>query len=131
MQPGFDWDRACDLPVAGRTPAARHASATGAQVAQRHYGVKCLRYLALLAEHGDEGVGDHAAMALLIALGLRVASVGSINSIRASLGPLVEHTGAFDATAFGSKRGRYRLSAEGRAWWAARLSGTTSLPAKG
>ena len=30
-QPVFDWTRAVDAPISGLTPAARHASATGAQ----------------------------------------------------------------------------------------------------
>lgn len=35
---GVTWDRASDAPVSGRTPAARHASATGSSVASRYRG---------------------------------------------------------------------------------------------
>lgn len=118
MQPAFEWDRACELPVAGRTSAARHASATGAHVAQRHYGVKCLRYVEVLMSVGEHGISDHAALTRLQGMGLRLAGVGSINSIRDGLGTFVEHTHQYDTTDFGSKRGRYRLSVDGRAWWA-------------
>lgn len=109
----IDWSRDLSLPVAGRTPAAQHASSTGARVAQRRYGVKVLKYLAVLEQAGVDGISDFAAFEAMNGI---VSGVNAINSIRNSLGELVEHTGLFDDTAYGTKRGRYRVSAAGRQW---------------
>lgn len=38
--PSFTWDADVNLPVSGRTPAAAHASATGAQAAAVVHGKK-------------------------------------------------------------------------------------------
>lgn len=117
-QSGLDWDGARELPISGSTRSARHASATGAAVAVKHYGRKVIAYAELLAALGQHGLNDHAAVDLMRAKGIRLAGVMSICSIRNGLDSLIEHTGEYDATEFGSRRGRYRLSAEGRSWMA-------------
>jgi hypothetical protein len=121
----FDFDTV-ELPIMGASPAAVEASASGAALAQRHYGRKLLAYVAALAHAGSAGLSDFAAVDVLGAAGVRVAGVHSINSIRAKLGDYIEHTDTFDTSEFGSKRGRYRLSAGGRLWWQARQDGTAA-----
>lgn len=109
-QPRLDWDRDVSLPVSGRTPAARHASATGAQAGQRTHGRKGLAYLEALERAGAAGLNDFDAGQVV---GIYRTSV---NSVRAALmrAGLVEETGAFDVTEFGTRRQRYRLTAAGR-----------------
>jgi hypothetical protein len=109
MTPGFDWDRDVNLPVSGRTAHARHASATGAQQAALGRGPKTRAYLVALRAAGVAGLNDEAAAAIV---GVYRTS---INSIRSSLmhAGLVEETGAYDVTAYGTKRQRYALTAAG------------------
>jgi len=111
-QPPLDWDRDVSLPVSGHTPAARHASSTGAQAGQRTHGRKSLAYLRALAVAEGDGLNDFDAAQVL---GIYRTSV---NSVRAALmrAGLVEETGAFDLTEFGTRRQRYRLTAAGRAF---------------
>ena len=84
-QPPFNWSSDVALPVGGRTPAARHASATGAQVAARTRGRLTRAYLALLVEAGPLSDPQAARM-----LGV---GVSSICSIRNGCGALVEPSG--------------------------------------
>lgn len=65
------------LPVRGRTPRARQAGASGAEIARRGRGKLQRRYLALLLEHGPQS-DQEAADALHV---LRC----SINSTRGAL----------------------------------------------
>lgn len=115
-QQSIAWDADVSLPVSGITPHARHASASGAVVAQRRIGRKVLAYLSLLQTVGNHGISDFGAVLALNMHERLVAGVQSINSIRDSLGDLVEHTGTYERTEFNSRRGKYRLSAAGRAW---------------
>ena len=87
-QPAFDWSRDVALPVAGRTPAARHASATGAQAAEPHRGRLTTAYLRLLEEVGPRSDPEAARL-----LGV---GVSSICSIRNGCGALVEPSGVFE-----------------------------------
>ena len=117
MQQALDWTGAREHPISGRTRQAKHAGATGAAAAHRHFGRKVLRYLEVLERAGATGISDFAAFAEMDAI---VSGVNAINSIRNSLEGLIEHTREYDATEFGTRRGRYRLSADGLAWMRAR-----------
>lgn len=50
-------------PIAGKTPAARHASYTGARQAVRTFGAKASEYLQVLTNGGP--ISDHAAAAVM------------------------------------------------------------------
>ena len=89
-QPGFDWSRDVSLPVSGRSPAARHASATGARMAAETRGRLSRDYLAILEQVGPTGLSDDEAAD---ALG---RGRSSINSTRAGLGELVVASGSFE-----------------------------------
>ena len=86
----FDWDCDVRLPVSGRTPGARHASSTGAQVAADRRGEQTRRYLALLREAGP--LSDHEAARMM------GRGVSSINSIRNGCGALVVESGGYDVS---------------------------------
>ena len=92
-----------DLFISGLTPAARHASWTGARSAREGRTGKTRQYLALLAKH--DGVSDqHAAELLSLPL-------SSINSIRNGARELVEPIG-FETAYVGSRttrRTRWRI----------------------
>lgn len=111
-QPTIPWDRDVSLPVSGLTPAARHASASGAQAAGKGQSGRTRAYLRMLAEHGP--CNDMEASALLGCYRT------SINSIRHALmyAGLVEETGQFDVETFASgrvtRRQRYALTARGQ-----------------
>jgi hypothetical protein len=108
----FDWDQDINRPVSGRTSRARHASASGAQVAGQRHGKKVKAYLRALLAAGADGLNDFAASQVLACYRT------SINSLRSSLmaAQLVEETGEYDVTEFNTKRQRYRLTARGRAF---------------
>ena len=113
MTPSFDWDRDVNVPVSGRTARARHASASGAQVAAIGRGAKTRDYLRLLW-HVDRsgGLNDDAAARLL---GVYRTSICSIRNA-CMLAGLVEETGVYDVAQFGARttrRQRYRLTARG------------------
>lgn len=112
MTPSFDWDHDVNLPVSGRTSRAKHASATGSQVAGVRHGKKVRAYLLALLAAGADGLNDFAASQVLACFRT------SINSLRSSLmaADLVEETGQFDVTEFNTRRQRYRLTARGRAF---------------
>lgn len=71
------------LPFEGSTPAAAHASWTGARAAGPRRRQQTDRYLRVLKAHGAAGITDHAASVLT---GLPLSS---INSIRHGLGSCV------------------------------------------
>lgn len=96
----IDWDASVSLPIAGRTPATRHASATGAQAAAPSRGRLSVAYLELLRVAGP--LSDHAAAK---ALG---CCLSSVNSTRNGLGGLVEPSGEFESSEFGTRRVRWR-----------------------
>jgi hypothetical protein len=101
-QPGLDWDRDVSLPVSGRSSAARHAGATGAQQAVRGRGAVTLAYVALLRQMGP--LSDHEAAKLL------GRQVSSVNSIRNGLADRVRPSGAYQDTEFGTRRVRWELA---------------------
>lgn len=119
-QGAIDWSSAPLLSIGSAVSAARRASATGVAAAKRRYGRKVLAYVDVLARAGADGLADQQALAVLASSGVMLVGVSSVNSIRNSLGSLVEHTGAYDETSFSTKRGRYRLSSDGREWWLGR-----------
>ncbi len=51
-QPSLNWDADISLPVSGSTPAARHASASGAQAAAVVFGGRASKVLAAFAKFG-------------------------------------------------------------------------------
>ena len=95
-QPRLDWSADVSLPVSGRTPAARHASASGAQQAAGTRGKLTLAYWALLRDVGPRS--DHEASK---ALG---CGLSSINSVRDALKDLVEPSGDFQVVTWPSGR---------------------------
>jgi hypothetical protein len=107
VQPRLDWDRECPLPVApSASPQARHASATGAQVAAVTRWLLTLRYIELLERLGPRS--DHEASR---ALGV---GLSSINSTRAALGAQVtDDAGNYEVHVWPSgrmtRRTRWRL----------------------
>jgi hypothetical protein len=91
-QPFLDWSRDVTLPVSGRTPGARHASSTGAQVAALTRGDATRRYLALLREGGP--LSDHEAARMM------GCGTSSINSIRNGCRGLVAESGTYEEMAW-------------------------------
>lgn len=106
-QARIDWDIDARLPVRGRTPQARHASASGANAAAQTRGPMTLAYLALLERAGAEGLSDYEAARML------GCGVSSICSIRDGCGPLVVSSGSFEPHVWPSgkvtKRARSRV----------------------
>ena len=100
IQLPIDWSADVRLPIAGRTPRARHSSATGAQVAARTRGQVALAYRALLREHGP--LSDYEAARILGRL------VSSICSTRNGFGDSVVPSTSYELTAWGSKRVRWQ-----------------------
>lgn len=98
-QPSLDWNADVRLPIAGKTPRSRHASSTGANRAATDRGALSLAYLALLRSIGP--LSDHQAAK---ALGREVSS---INSTRNGLGDLIEDSGEYETSEYGTKRIRW------------------------
>lgn len=102
----LDFDADCNalgLPISGQTPAARHASFTGARKASQDRPTLALAYLALLRQAGAEGLSDMQAAS---ALG---RPLSSMCSTRNGLGDLVVASGHFEVSEWGTKRARWRL----------------------
>jgi len=99
LDPTFDWDTDVRLPVAGKTPRTRHASATGARRAAIDRGKLSCAYLELLRVVGP--LSDHAAAK---ALGREVSS---INSTRNGLGDLIVDSGEYELTQWQTKRTKW------------------------
>ncbi len=100
-QPHLDWSRDVSLPVSGRTPRARHASATGAQMAAERRGKLALDYRALLIEAGP--MTDHEAAKVL------GVSLSSIQPTRGSWGDRVTDEAGFQAVTWPSGRSTKRV----------------------
>jgi hypothetical protein len=96
----FDFDADVNLPVAGKTPRSRHASASGARRAARDRGALSVAYVNLLRTCGP--LTDNAAAD---ALG---RPLSSICSTRNGLGELIEDAGEYETTAWGTKRTKWR-----------------------
>src|SRR5688572_33067214 len=100
MQPSLDWSSDVNLPVSGRTPAARHAGSSGAQRAAKDRPMLAVAYLELLKSAGSQGLSDFEAAK---ALGRQVSS---LNSTRNGLGDLVVPSGSFQVSEFNTRRCR-------------------------
>jgi len=103
-QPALDWSHDVNLPLSGRSSAARHAGATGAQVASRTRGAVSLAYRELLRVAGP--LSDHEAARALGRL------VSSVNSTRNGWGAAVVPSGEYEQTAWGTKRVRWTWKGE-------------------
>lgn len=101
-QPAFDWNADVRLPIAGKSPRSRHASATGAARAATDRGRLSVAYVNLLRAVGP--ISDHAAAK---ALGRETSS---INSTRNGLGLLVVASSEFEHTSWGTKRVRWMVA---------------------
>lgn len=101
MQAALDFDRDVNLPVSGRTPAARQASATGAQAAGRDRLVLQRAYWDLLGTHG--ALSDFEAARIL------GRAVSSINSTRNAFGARVEPSGDYETATFADGRTTRRV----------------------
>ena len=91
------------LPVSGKTPRSRHASASGASRAAIDRGALSVAYVNLLRACGP--MSDQAAAR---ALGRETCS---INSTRNGLGALIEDAGTYEETPWGTKRTQWRVAA--------------------
>jgi hypothetical protein len=100
-QPRLDWNADVNLPINGKTPRTRHASATGARRAAIDRGALSVAYVNLLRATGP--LSDHAAAK---ALGRETSS---INSTRNGLGALIVDAGTYEETAFGTKRTQWKV----------------------
>lgn len=98
-QQAIDFSSDVNLPVSGRMPHARHASATGAANAGSVRGKVALEYRSLLMAAGPLS-DDEAARAM----GRRLSS---ICSTRNGWGSRVVPSGQFEMTEFGTKRVRW------------------------
>lgn len=96
-QPGFDFS----LPIAGKTPRSRHASASGARRAAVDRGALSVAYVNLLNACGP--MTDQAAAK---ALGRETCS---INSTRNGLGEVIVDSGEYELTAWKTKRTKWRV----------------------
>ena len=101
QQPAFPWDADVNLPISGKTPRSRHASATGARRAAIDRPSLSVAYLELLRAVGP--LSDHAAGKALGRLHT------SINSTRNGLGELVIDSGEVEHTEFGTSRTKWRV----------------------
>lgn len=101
--PFLDFDRDCNLPVAGKAPRSRHASRSGAVRAAKDRGALSVAYVQLLRVAGPRS--DHEAAK---ALGREVSS---INSTRNGLGDLIEASDQYEQTPYRTKRTRWQLRA--------------------
>ena len=99
-QSGFNWNADVQLPINGKTPRSRHASATGAQRAAIDRGALSVAYLQLLRVVGP--LSDHQAAKALGRLHT------SINSTRAGLGDLVVDSGEVEVTDWHTKRTKWK-----------------------
>jgi len=61
-QLGIDWTRDTNAPVSGRTPAARHASSTGAMAIAPKAGTLRARMLAAFRQHGKLTIAECAVI---------------------------------------------------------------------
>lgn len=107
-QSGLNFEKDINLPIAGKSPYARHASASGAAYAVTFRGESTNRYLSLLAIAGERGMSDCEAAD---ALG---RAVGSICSVRDGVGGLVIPTGGYEMKQWPkgriTRRARYTLA---------------------
>lgn len=102
-QTGFAWEQT-SLPVAGKTPAARHSSSTGAVRASRDRGQFALVYRDLLITAGP--LSDQEAARIT------GRQVSSICSTRSGWGERVVPSGEFEASEYGTKRTRWAWAKE-------------------
>lgn len=98
----LNFDADVRLPVSGKTPRTRHASASGARRAAIDRGALSVAYLELLRVAGP--LSDHAAAK---ALGRETSS---INSTRNGLGDLIVDSGQYESTSWGTKRTKWKAA---------------------
>lgn len=96
MQPSLEFT----LPIAGRHPASRHASASGAQRAVRDRGALALAYRQLLIEAGP--LSDPEAAQVL------GRPLSSVCSTRNGWGSRVGPSGEYELTAWSTRRTKWR-----------------------
>ena len=112
----FDWDADINAPTAGRSPLARHCSATGAQMAGAAISGKLAKLLAHFAQVPQATLQEFAA-----AHGWQNNAVCStVDRAKAVLGWL-EETGAVKHVTWPNGRttsqAYYRLTESGRRAW--------------
>lgn len=96
------------LPIAGRTPRARHASASGAEIAQRTRGSLQRRYLELLRD------GPRADFEAEAALGCMRSSICSTRNALIDAGLVTDAEEDVINPKSGAKGERYKLTDAGR-----------------
>ncbi len=111
---GVSWDKGSEAPISGSTPAARHASATGAMAATPHTGTRAKRLMQLFLSQGQLTIASAAEL-----LGIKEGSVtGPWRRLERDLG-WIEGTGTFYTYALANgrpiRREYHRLTAAGRA----------------
>jgi hypothetical protein len=115
-QPAFLWDADVNLPVSGRTPLARHCSATGAQAAAVSITGKLAKLLAFFAMVPQGTLQEFAA-----AHGWQNNAVCStVDRAKYEL-QWIEETGAVKRVTWSGGRqtsqAYHRLTADGRRAW--------------
>lgn len=95
------------LPIAGRTPRARHASASGAEIAQRTRGTLQRRYLELLRD------GPRADFEAEAALGCMRSSICSTRNSLVQAGYVEDAEEYVVNPASGARGERWRLTSRG------------------
>lgn len=115
-QPQFDWDAEIRMPVAGRTPLARHCSSTGAQAAALMIGSKLEKLLKHFAANPRATLQEFAA-----ANGWQNNAVCSTFDRAKNELNWIEETGDVKRVAWPRSRttsqAYHRLTAEGRRAW--------------
>lgn len=122
--PRFDFDADVNAPISGRTPAARHASASGAAVQGVIRSQRMAKILAAFSRYQTLTIAGCA-----VVTGMKESSVCSCwNALEHRLG-WIEGTGEFDTYAhYGRtiKREKHRLSTAGHEAVARCASGVQS-----
>jgi hypothetical protein len=111
---GIRWDKDADAPVSGNTPAARQASATGAQMASKYRNSRAQQLLLFFYEKGRLTIAEAATL-----LNVKEGSVtGPWNKLEHTLG-WIKGTGDYftwhsSVTRKPVRREYHVLTAEGR-----------------
>jgi hypothetical protein len=108
---GVRWDKDADAPVSGNTPAARNASATGAQVASTKLGGRAKQLMAWFADKGELTI-DEARVLLNIPVNCVTGPWSKCEKVG-----WIEGTGRYYTYQAGGRtihREYHRLTAEGQ-----------------
>jgi hypothetical protein len=100
-QPALDFTADTSLPIAGKTPQARHASSTGAMAERDRRGRFALVYRELLIKAGP--LSDQEASRIT------GRAVSTLNSTRAAFGDRIRPSGTYEIATFADGRSTRRV----------------------